>query len=79
MISSIFLFSNFVRLFFKSDLDYLQEEAAQRELGVNLNSDLTTIQVRMPDGKLQAKLNTSNTVGDLRRYIRYEIKSLLIS
>ncbi len=32
----------------------------------------------MPDGKLQAKLNTSNTVGDLRRYIRYGTRHPII-
>jgi hypothetical protein len=50
---------------------FVQEEAAQRQLGVNL-VDATTIQIRMPDGRLQAKLNTSQTVGELRRYIRFE-------
>lgn len=46
------------------------EESAQREIGVNANEASTTIQIRMPDGRLQAKLNHSHTVGDLRRYIR---------
>ena len=38
---------------------------------------VTTIQVRMPDGRLQVKLNTTHNVGDIRSYIRYKIKLLL--
>jgi hypothetical protein len=51
---------------------FFKEASAQRELGVDTNKAVTTLQVRMPDGRLLVKLNTTHTVGDLRRYIRFK-------
>lgn len=34
------------------------------------HNDKKHFKVRLPDGRLQVKLNISHTVGDLRRYIQ---------
>ncbi len=49
----------------------ISEEEAQKRLNVDTSKPMTTIQVRLSTGgRLVAKLNESNTVSDLRRYVR---------
>ncbi len=47
------------------------EADAQKEIGVDTSAPMTTLQVRLADGgRLVVKLNHTNTVNDLRRYIQ---------
>ena len=49
----------------------LSESEAQKKLNVDTSKPMTTVQIRLSDGgRLVVKLNESNTVSDLRRYIR---------
>jgi UBX domain-containing protein 1 len=49
----------------------LTDAEAQQKLKVDSSKPLTTIQVRLSTGgRVIVKLNTTNTISDLRRYIR---------
>ena len=49
----------------------LSESEAQSRINVDTSKPMTTLQVRLiSGGRLIAKLNETNTVSDLRRYIR---------
>ena len=49
----------------------LSESDAQKKVNVDTSKPMTTLQVRLSTGgRLIAKLNESNTISDLRRYIR---------
>lgn len=49
----------------------LSEAEAQKKVNVDTSKPMTTLQIRLATGgRLIAKLNESNTISDLRRYIR---------
>ena len=49
----------------------LSESEAQNQVNVDMSKPMTTLQVRLSSGgRLIVKLNETNTVGDLRQYIR---------